>query len=161
MSDPVKIIRELLQANSGVTSLMTALPNGNFPIFGGVLAEEFDPTSNPGITISVKGGTTHSEMPLQYPSVQVTCWAGVNQFVLAREVYGAVFAALHGLNDIDFGDDGRLISCVEESVGQDITDPDAGWVTVVNSFQLRLTALPFAGAPIISGNSAVLFGGYL
>jgi len=155
MSDPVKIVRGLLLANSGVTSLVV----GN--IFGGVLPEKFDPTNVGGITISVKGGTSHSELPLQYPSVQVTCWAGVNQFVQARQLYSSVFAALHGLNDIDFGDDGRLISCVEEAVGQDVTDPDSGWATVINAFALKLTALPFAGVPIISSGSAVLFGGYL
>lgn len=147
MSNPLKITRQLLSNNGGVTALLQQLNNGNWPIFAGILPEHYNPTSltdgetgmGPAIVLTVKGGSANSEIPLQTISIQVMCWAGVNEFVAAHAVYTAVVEALHGLQKLDFGDDGRLLSCVEESVGQDMVDKDAGWAQVVNSFTLMLT----------------------
>lgn len=161
MADPIKIIRTLLLANGDFTSLLTQLDDGSYPIFGGILPEKFDPESNPGITISVKGGSSHSEMPIQDPTIQVRYWCGVNQFLLARSIYEAAYQALHGITNLDLGDDGKVISLLEEQLGQDVTDGDAGWATVMNTFNMKVTSPVFQGNPIISSSSAVLFGGYL
>lgn len=147
MSNPLKITRQLLSNNAGVTALLQQLSNDNWPIFAGVLPEHYNPTSltdgetgtGPAIVLTIKGGSTNPEIPLQNVSVQVVCWAGVNEFVPAHALYTAVVEALHGLQNLDFGDDGRLLSCVEESVGQDMIDKDAGWAMVINSFTLMLT----------------------
>lgn len=161
MSDAVKVVRELLSGNLDVTSLLNELGDSNYPIFGGALPEYFDPTNNPAIVITVKGGTSDSELPIQDIAVQVVCWAGINQFVLAREVYEAVFACLHGIANLNLGDDGKIIRCIEQAVGHDIVDPNARWVMVMNSFSLMLTAAELSTSAIVSGGVAVDFGGYL
>lgn len=161
MADPIKIIRALLLASTEVTSLLTQLDDGSYPVFGGVLPEEFNPESNPAITISIRGGSSHSEMPIQDPSIQVRYWCGVNQFLLARQVYEAAYQSLHGISNLDMGDDGKIICLLEEVLGQDITDSEMGWATVMNTFGLKVTAPAFLGNPIVSNNSVVIFGGYL
>lgn len=147
MSDPVKMIRQILIGDAGLRSLLVETGSGAWPVFGGILPEHYNPTSltdgengtGPAIVISVKGGSTNPEIPLQSVSVQVASWCGVNEFAQAAAVYDAVFDALHGQQNLDFGDDGRLLSCVEESVAQSLVDPDAGWTMRVGSFMCMVT----------------------
>lgn len=147
MSDPVKLVKLILQGNAGLQALLVQAGDDSWPIFGGNLPEHYNPTSmtdgehgtGPAVTISIKGGTTNSEIPLQTVSIQVTGWTGVNEFVQAQAVYEAIFQALHGQQNLDFGDDGKLLSCIEETVASSMVDPDAGWVMRVGSFTLMVT----------------------
>jgi hypothetical protein len=107
-------------------------------VYGGALPENIDPTSNPVVVVHSRGGTTHPEMPISDMSIMVTCWAGMNQFKLARALYGQVFRTLHGITDMDFGVDGCIIRCIEELPGQDVTDPDAGYATVVSAYTMMI-----------------------
>lgn len=152
MSDPIKVVKALILANSGVLALTSK-------VFGGVLPEHYDPSSivgtstridGPAIVLNVIGGTPEPEMPVQKMTVQVSCWAGINQYLAARQVYYAVFAALHGQANLDFGDDGKLLSLLEQTSGRDVVDPDTGWIQVVASFDVQLTG----GVSITSSISA-------
>lgn len=130
MRDAIKVLRQVLLADAGIVGLAVS-------VYGGILPEHYDPTSNPAIVITVKGGSAHSEIPLQNPSVQIQCWSGINEFVLAHQVDAAVFNALHGLTG-DYGADGRILVCLQESIGRDMVDPQAGWVQVVSSYKLEI-----------------------
>lgn len=130
MLDPVYMLIQLALANGTLTGLVGQ------NVYGGALPEHFDPTSNPALVLSIAGGRTHSEMPLQDAVVQVKVWAGVNQFVLARSAYNAVFNALHGQTNVSFGSNGRLVSCLEAMPAQEVYDPDSGWATLVSHYQV-------------------------
>lgn len=140
MTDAVKLVRKVLLADTGVAALVGT------NVFAGVLPEHYDPSSvvgtsgeadGPAVVLTVRGGTVDSEMPVQYVSVQTHCWAGVNDFVRARKLYNAVLDALHGFSK-DYGTDGRIASCLAETIGQDMVDPDAGWSAVIGAFKIIL-----------------------
>ena len=139
--DPIRMAIALLSANGDVTSLVGS------NIYGGILPEGYHPhDSGPAIVVTVKGGITDTETPIQHASVQVTCWDDVNGFVRAHTVYEAVFACLHGVNNINFGANGRLLSVLEEAIGQDVVDPDMGWAEVIAAFTFQM----FAGTTSIT-----------
>ena len=100
--------------------------------------EGFRPEDGPGIVISTRGGQSHTEIPIIRPSMQVTVWAGPNQQEEARELYNDVFALIHGRTNVDFDTDGYVLSCLEETHGQDEVDPDEGYARVVGFFNLFL-----------------------
>jgi hypothetical protein len=121
-------------------------------VFGGALPEHFDPTSNAALVIHVRGGQAHAEIPIVKSSVVITCWAGINQFKLARATYSKVFSALNGINNQDFGVDGCIIYSVEEMTGQDVVDPDTGWATVICAFEMLTRESSASNNPtIVSG----------
>lgn len=130
--DGIKLAINLLSADTGVTALVASR------IYGGALPEHYDPTFNPAIVLHIRGGHTHPEMPIRTVSVGVTVWAGINEFVQAHAVYEAIFNALHGVCNKNFGADGHVISCLEQTPGQDIPDPEAGWVTVVAFYEMTI-----------------------
>lgn len=125
-------------------SVVTALVGEN--VYGGQLPEHYNPEAStaaepsgdgPAITIIVKGGTTHSEMPLQNVDVQLTIWAGVNQNYAARQVYEACFKLLHGLtgSTSSAGTVARMLATVP---AQDVVDQETGWVTLICAFNMML-----------------------
>jgi hypothetical protein len=116
-------------------------------IYGGQLPEHYNPEVNstadpagdgPAITIIVKGGTTHSEMPLQNVDVQVTVWAGVNQNALARSIYERCFQILHGLAQQNLGAAGIAHRILATIPAQDVVDQDTGWVMLLCAFNMML-----------------------
>jgi hypothetical protein len=140
--DPIQCLIDLLSNDAALTALLgTVDVDGVRPaIFGGALIEHYDPTSLPALTIHVRGGQTHAEMPLAAASVGITCWAGINQFWLARKVYGAVYDAIQrSAVGFDSGEGtGRILLAYEETLGQDVTDPDAGWATVLSFYNVTV-----------------------
>jgi len=116
------------------------------PIFAGHLPEKYDPkqTGNGmGIVVRVggsgvtSGGVAHPEMPIIDPRMQITVWAGNNEFERARSVDGAIFDWIHAKSSVDFGDIGFVLSSLNQVLGQDITDP-SGLATVVSFYHLTL-----------------------
>jgi hypothetical protein len=113
-------------------------------IYGGHLIPGFDPLFGPGIVVRVGGGTSagtgggsaHPDLPLNMPRMQLTAWAGVNQYDIARQLYGACFDWMHGRNMIDLNTDGFINSCVEQVEGQDVDDPHTGLATVAGFWSL-------------------------
>jgi hypothetical protein len=100
-------------------------------------SEGFRPEDGAWIVIDCRGGSAHIEAPIISPSMQVRVWAGVRQFLEARTRYLEVFDLIHGQTFVDFDVDGHVILCYEEVQGQDITDPDTGYATVLSFFQMK------------------------
>ena len=116
-------------------------------VYGGQLPEHYNPEvsstaepagDGPAITIIVKGGSTHSEIPMQEVDVQLTIWAGVNQNLNARSIYERCFQVLHGLYMQSLGAAGQVLRVLATVPGQDVVDPDTGWATIVGAFNMML-----------------------
>lgn len=132
MIDPIQLIRQWLLASTAVSGFVGT------NVFGEVLPEHFDPTSNAAIVISIKGGSGHGEInKLWDGEVQIKVWAGVNQFVLARSAYGAVYDTMTGpqAQMVSFVGFGTVILSYEFGTAQSLVDPDAGWATVLGTFK--------------------------
>lgn len=66
------------------------------------------------------GSPSNPNIPgIVYPSIAFKCWGGVKGYVAARNVYGALYDALQGLQNM-----GSIVSAEEELAGQDLVDPD-------------------------------------
>jgi hypothetical protein len=145
--DAVLAVLLILMDQAGVTALIGVDPTtGNPAIYGGQLPEHYNPEpptsaeptgDGPAITIVVKGGLTHSEMPLQEVDVQVTTWAGINSNVTARSVYVQVLFALHDLTNI-VNNGGYVKRIIATVPGIDVVDPDTGWATCVAAFNVMI-----------------------
>jgi hypothetical protein len=107
------------------------------PEYNTTTGDGFRPEDGPWIVLQIRGGNAHAEAPIIAPSVQVRVWAGPEQFLSARARYLQVFDLIHGATSVDFDVDGHVILCVEEVQGQDITDPDTGYASVISFFELR------------------------
>lgn len=136
MVDVLRIVQLWLLGESSVTDLLGTNPAGS--IYGGSdLPEKFDPELGPAVQVTLAGGTVHAEIIGETMSrVQVKAWANVNEYKLAHELFRAVYAVMHGANMVDFGDDGRILSCQATTPGQDVTDPDVSWVSVLGFFEV-------------------------
>lgn len=121
-----------------VRLFLDILLDGNFIFnyYGGSLPIGYDPTGNPAVVVTVKGGQTHPEILLQKFALQVAVWGGVNEFVQSRYVSFNVAEIAHGINNKDGGQFGTTVACVETSPGQEIVDPESGWSTVISTFEL-------------------------
>lgn len=135
MVDTNTLLREWLLSSSSITSLLGTNAAGS--IYCGDLPEGVDPALGAAIQIQTAGGTPHNEvLPMLDDRKQIRIWANVGQYKLARQIYGAVRDLIHGGQSVDFGADGHVIRCIEVTSGQDVTDPDTGWATVLAFFQL-------------------------
>lgn len=140
MVDPIQFVRQLLLNTAAVTALLGTNQFGSI-YGGGTVPEHFDPKLGPCIVISVVGGQGHPEITaIMEPRLQLRCWANVNQSQLARQLYLAVYDALHGATNIDLGGYGRLITSQEAVCGQDVTDNDTGWATCLGMFNVAIAA---------------------
>src|SRR6266516_1084709 len=164
MLDPNILVRKWLLTSSMVmdgqlvTNQVPALlqslftsggtPPNNTPdrIYGGHLVPGFDPAFGPGLVVRVGsgasagtgGGSAHPEIPITMPRMQVTAWAGINQYYIARQLYGAAYDWMQRRNNIDLGDVGYIFSCLEQVEGQDIDDPHTSQATVMGFWKLML-----------------------
>lgn len=136
MIDTNILVRTWLAADTALLSLLGRDEAGDPYLFAGQLPKDFNPGNGIAVTLKVAGGTSDHETPIVRPRVQVTVWADVDRYQDAREVYREVHDWLHAKNMVDFGDLGTVLSSVEESHGQDITDPDTAWATVVVFFNM-------------------------
>ena len=123
-----------------------AFPN-NTPdrIYVGHLVTGFDPKYGPGIVIRVGSGTTtgtgggssHPEIPLTMPRVQMTVFAGIQQYQVARRVYRAAYDWMNRQTNIDLGidSDGNemyMLSAIEQVEGQDVDEAHTGFATNIS-----------------------------
>lgn len=142
MMDTNILLRKWILANASVTVLLGVPPNAGGGVYVGDLVKGFDPVNiGPGITITNVGGVTDPEMPIFDDRKQVRIWAGVEQGMLARQVYSAVRSLIHGKTNIAIPNTGYIMRCLEAVAGQDVTDPDTGWATVLGFFQLMAREL--------------------
>lgn len=138
MVDPIKIVQTWLLGSSSVTSLLGTSPGGG--VYGGAdLPEKFDPTLGPAVQIYVSTGSQGAEIIKEVmPRVAIKCWADVNEYEKAQNLYRAVYDIIHGANNVDFGDDGRVISAQAATQPQNFTDPDTSWVCAFGFFTLDI-----------------------
>jgi hypothetical protein len=137
MVDTNVLIRKWILSAASITSLLGTNANGS--VYCGDLPEGFDPALGPAIQIVCSGGPVpHSEiLSIVDERMQIRVWAGIEQYQLARQIYGAVRDLIHGATGITpAGQNGTVIRCLEVVPGQNITDPDTGWATVLAFYQL-------------------------
>jgi hypothetical protein len=143
------------QANP-VIELLTNLfspgapPPNNTPnrIYSGHLPPGFDPTFGPGIVVRVgsgtstgtAGGSAEAEAPILNPRMQISVFGDGNDYTTTREVYRSIFDWIHGKTNVDLGDAGYVLTCLEQVEGQDIPDAHTGKATVVSYWRLRTLA---------------------
>jgi hypothetical protein len=132
-----------LKQSAALVELVTNQDQTKIPeqvlIYCGTLPEGYKPEINGcAITFINRGGAADTEAPIIRPSVQIECWAPALGNQQARKVYRAVFDQLHQKNNIDLGDIGYILSITEEVQGQDVTDPDTKWVSVLSYYRLIL-----------------------
>lgn len=145
--DAVLVVLTILLGNVGVTSVVGVDPTtGNAAIYGGQLPEHYNPEvtssaepagNGAAITLLVKGGLTHPEMPLQEVDVQLKVWTGINQNASARSIYNTVLLVLHGLTGV-VNAGGKLKRCIATMPGVDDVDPETGWAVCVGSFNVMV-----------------------
>jgi hypothetical protein len=131
-----------LRTNAALTALLgdaigvsPAVP----AIYCGMLPETYRPEVNGcAITFSTGGGLGDPEVPIVSPRVQVECWAPALSSQQARAIYRALYDLIAGQNSIDLGAAGYVLSCIEEVQGQDLTDPDTQWTSVLCYYRLTL-----------------------
>lgn len=132
MVDAALLVREHLLNQPAVVALLGTNLNGS--IYAAAdLPEHFDPKLGAAIQIFRSGGASHDEITvLVNARVQVRVWADVERYQLASDVYSAINDTLHGVTGVTL-DDGTILSALEVTGPQEITDPDTGWATI-NSF---------------------------
>lgn len=138
MIDTNIALRQWLLTFPAVTSLLGS--NANNSIYAGDLPEHYDPANGPAIQIFTSGGASDSEVTvLVRERKHVRVWAGTEQYDVARAVYGAIRDSIHGQSNIVLGApaNGTIVTCNEVTSGQDVTDPDLGWATVVAFYEIR------------------------
>ncbi len=131
---------------------------GTFPnndpnrVYVGHLVPGFDPKYGPGVVLRIGsgasagtgGGSAHPEIPLLMPRMQLTTWAGVNQYDIARQIYRSIYDWIQRSNGIDLGQDtfgnniGFILSCTEQVEAQDVDDVHTGFATTVSFWKLMM-----------------------
>lgn len=142
--DAILAVRTILLSDT-VSGGIVSLIGQN--VYGGQLPEHYNPeastTAEPGgdgpaITLLVKGGLTHPEMPLQAVDVQVKVWAGNNANFIARSIYNRCFQVLHGLCMVAAGSAGLVKAILATVPGVDDVDPDTGWTVCLGAFNVTI-----------------------
>lgn len=67
----------------------------------------------------------------------VRCWAAPNGQTVAWTIFRAVYDVLGNANNVKTSD-GRIVTSLAESAGQDGEDPDTGWAFVTGFFNMVL-----------------------
>lgn len=134
MLNPNKVLRDYLLTVDALTALVgTNIAYPDLPaktdVAGGAKA----------LVFSARGGLSGVETPLLKPSYQFRAWA--LRPAEAREVYAALFDALHGKSNLGAGA-ARILAAFEEVSAQDVTDEESGWATVLGFFRIVLPQDP-------------------
>jgi hypothetical protein len=135
--DTSLLLRTWLLTLQPVTTL---IGNGNINggIYCGDLPESFQPINGPCVQIMHSGGSAHPEIKLLADDKKmIRVWAGANEYLKAHQLYSCVYDGIHTATNLDFGANvGYMMRCLEVIAGQDVTDPDTGWATVVAFYNL-------------------------
>lgn len=132
MVDTNVLIRDWFLSKSAITNAI-GTGNINGGIYVGDLPESFDAALGPGITIStVSGPPQNPEIPTVVEErIQIRFWANEELWDVARQLYGLIFDLTVDSYMIDRGDKGFIIEFHITTPGQNVTDPDDGWATVL------------------------------
>lgn len=133
MYDPTKTFRTWLLTDSATVALIADR------IVGPDLPEGSNPKLLAWMVLRTRGGRgQHPEAPIAYPSIQMSCYAPTAEQAWA--LYQTAKSFVHGKTGVDLGAAGFVLSCLEEVQGQEFTDPDTGWPTVVAFFGATMRA---------------------
>ena len=93
----------------------------------------------PAVGDFTRGGTSTPYSPgIPEPSVQFDCWA--SNPIDAREVYGTLYDALQGIQNITVGSY-KILSAIEEVQGQDLVDVEIpNYFRVLTFFRIVIRA---------------------
>jgi hypothetical protein len=143
----VDIINPLLPLLNNLFVAGAGFPN-NDPnrVYVGHLPQGFDATFGPGVVIRVGTGTTagtgggaaHPELPLTMPRVQITTFAGRQEYDISDNVYFAIHDWIHRRNNIDLGDAGFVLSSLEHVEGQQVEDPHTFYATNISIWGMTM-----------------------
>ncbi len=141
--NPVLALLNSLFTSGGVSPNDT--PNR---VWSGHLPVGFDPKYGPGIVVRVgsgtatgtAGGSAHPEAPILNPRLQLTVFGLANYYTVPRQVYRAVFDWWHGRTNINLGDAGYVLTCLEQVEGQDVADPHTNQATIVSYWRFMTLA---------------------
>lgn len=140
MIDSTLLLRQWLLTCTDLTALLPDR-SGTKSIYCGDLPQGVDPEiDGPAITLYVRGGDVHNDAPIVNASIQIRVWAGINKVLLARRVYGVLHDFIYGKNNVAVDTYGVVMSCLCSALGQDVTDPDASWATIVSFYELQARA---------------------
>jgi len=116
ITDTNSVIRAYLITCGTLIALLTN-PDGSFRIYCPRLPEN---ATLPAISFFTRGGTSTPYIPgIPSPSVQFDCWA--DNSIDARKVYGLLYDALQGIQNITVGSY-QIMSAIEEVQGMDLID---------------------------------------
>jgi hypothetical protein len=132
MVNVAALVREFLLAQASVVAVLGT--NEHSSIYAAPdLPERFDPKKGACIQLVRSGGIPPIEIPqLLTARLQVRVWTDQEQYLQASDVYGALRDVLHGAANAAL-DEGMLLSALEVTGPQEMTDPETAWVSV-NSF---------------------------
>ncbi|KKM15253.1 hypothetical protein LCGC14_1697920 [marine sediment metagenome] len=136
-ADTNAIIREYLASHANAVALQALV---GARIYSPRLPEG---TTLPAVGFLTRGGDSTPYIPgMVTPSVQFDCWA--ENAIEARQVYGALYDALQGIQMVDVtvaGNTYVILSSQEEVQGQDIPDADiVGYFKVLTFFSIKIRA---------------------
>jgi len=134
MVDVAVLVREFLLVQPSVTAILGTNRDGSI-YAADDLPEHFDPKLGAAIQLSRAGGISPAEIPQMVNGrLQLRIWADQEKYQLVSDVYGAVRDSLHGTTNAAL-DEGFLLSALEVTGPQEMTDPETGWVSI-NAFYL-------------------------
>lgn len=130
IADTNKIIRDYLLTDTALVALVGQR------IYCPRLPEN---ATLPAIGYFTRGGTSTPYIPgIPEPSVQFDCWA--SNPIDAREVYGTLYDALQGIQNITVGSY-KILSAIEEVQGQDLVDVEIpNYFRVLTFFRIVIRA---------------------
>ncbi len=136
MVDAAALAREFLLTLPTVTFLLGT--NLNQSIYCSYdVPEHFNPKLGPIIQIFLSGGSSHPEiLPLVNARVCLKVIADVERSTEAIAVYAAAQDGLHGTCNVAL-DEGYLMSALEITGPQEMTDPDTGWVAMQSFYAIK------------------------
>ena len=143
IADTNSIIKSYLGTSSTKVDPLIALVSDR--IFCPRLPENEDLTNGPAISFFTRGGTSTPYIPgIPEPSVQFDCWAIdaslVSGFIIARQVYRALYDALQGIQNVTVGSY-QIMSAIEEVQGQDLVDIEIpNYFRVLTFFTIMIRA---------------------
>lgn len=134
MIDPIAANIEWLGSATSVTTDVASR------IYGVVLPQDYNADEDGlAIVVSLRGGPSHEEMPIIYPSIELTVYGPKLAFKECLRVYRSVFDLMEGKNNIPLTS-GYIMASENEVMGQTSEDFDNGWATVVSFWKLTMRA---------------------
>lgn len=133
------LLRKWILSKPSITALLGTNVGGS--VYIGDLVKGYNPDLGLAVQIINVGGQTEPETFISNDRKQVRVWGGVEKGLDCKQLYLEIRKQIHGATNVAVPGAGYVMSCLEAVSGQDITDPDTGWATVLGFFQLMAREL--------------------